>query len=311
MTAVTVIMPCRNAAKTLTQTWRSLKAQSFKDWNLIAIDDGSSDETPDLLAAMVRLDPRIRVIGGPERGVSAARNAALKVSDSPFVAFLDADDIWAPERLAMMLWKLNENPEVGIAYSRFAFFNKHPGDNETASTVPLGPLSVLNLLGENRVGTMSNVIVRREVIEQIGVFREDMTHGEDREWLVRAAAQSIVISGLDSLLLHYRTSPKGLSSDTAKMYAGWLESVKTAERFGMAPNGAGLRAAEAIYMRYLSRRALRLGMPARIAASYALRGAAKSPRGFFAERRRGLLTLGTALAGLVTPGTVKSALANR
>lgn len=311
MTAVTVIMPCRNAAKTLARTLRSLISQTCKDWELIAIDDGSSDETSDLLAAMARIDARIRVIGGPERGVAAARNAGLKIAQSEFVAFLDADDLWVPERLAMMLWKLKDSPEVGIAYSRFAFFNREPGDNETASTVPPAPLSVLDLLGENRVGTMSNVILRRDVLEKVSVFREDMTHGEDREWLVRAAAQGTVIAGLDSLLLHYRTSPSGLSSDTEKMYSGWLQSVRTARRFGKAPNGNNLRAAEAIYLRYLSRRALRLGMPPKVAAAYALRGAAKSPRGFFAERRRGMLTLCMALAGLLSPTTVKTALAHR
>ncbi len=311
MNAVTVIMPCRNAAATLASTLRSLRAQTCKNWTLIAVDDGSTDETAELLAAAARTESRIRVIGGPERGVSAARNAGIKIADSAFIAFLDADDIWAPDRLSMMLWKFKDCEEAGLIYSRFAFFTETPGDNNTESTVPRAPLSVTDLLGENRVGTMSNVIVRRDAIERIGAFREDMTHGEDREWLVRAAALGVQISGLDSMLLHYRTSVGGLSSDIGKMHDGWRESVRTAEKLGAAPDDSALQSAEAVYLRYLSRRALRLGMAPKTAAAYALRGAIKSPRGFFAERRRGVLTLGAALAGLVTPGSVKTALAHR
>lgn len=311
MPAVSVIMPCRNAAATLASTLRSLRAQTFQGWELIAVDDGSADETGELLAAAARFDRRVRVIGGPSRGVSAARNAGLRIARGDVIAFLDSDDIWTPERLAMLFWKLRETPDAGIVYSRFAFFNGEPGDNTTESTVPRGPLSVLDLLGENRVGTMSNVVVRRWAARQIGLFRENLTHGEDREWLVRAAALGIEIHGLDSLLLHYRTSAGGLSADTEAMHRGWRESVVTARRLGAVVTDAELRSAEAVYLRYLSRRALRLGMPPKTAAQYALRGAVKSPRGFFADKRRGALTISAAVAGLVAPATVQTVLANR
>jgi len=311
MPRVSVIIPCRNSAKTLASTFRSLMSQSLRDWEAIVIDDGSTDETAELLAATARTDRRFRIVEGKAKGASAARNLGMRHVRSDIIAFLDSDDIWEISRLSMMVDHLNEAPEVDIAYSRFAFFNAQPGDSPTISTVPSAPLGVLDLLKENLVGTMSNVVVRRGAFEAIGPFREDLTHGEDREWLVRAAAIGHVISGLDQTLLHYRTSVGGLSSDLTLMFAGWRASVDTARGFGALPSPRLMRAAEATYLRYLARRSLRLGFPAKVSTKFALQGALVSPGGFFEDKKRGALTLGAALASNIAPGAMRDALANR
>jgi len=308
---ISVIIPCRNSAKTVASTLGSLIAQTFKDWEAIIVDDGSTDETADLLAAIARTEKRIRVIGGGGNGASAARNLGLRVAKGNFVAFLDSDDVWEPSRLSMFQWFFNDNPDVDIAYSKFSFFNENPGDCPTQSTVPTVPLRVLDLLKENLVGTMSNVIVRRDAIEAIGVFREDMEHGEDREWLVRSAAKGFKICGINQTLLHYRTSIDGLSSELPKMLAGWLTSVETAKVHGALPSPREMRAARASYFRYLSRRSLRLGLAPSVATHYALKGILISPRGFFNDRKRGALTIGAALASNFAPTTMRAALANR
>jgi len=311
MPRISVIIPCRNSAQTLASTLGSLISQSFEDWEAIVIDDGSTDETAEILAAVARTDRRIRVIIGAAKGASAARNRGIRHAKSELIAFLDSDDIWESSRLSMMVWFLSENPKADIAYSRFAFFNKKPGDSPTFSTVPKMSLGVIDLLKENLVGTMSNVLVRRRAFDAIGPFREDMTHGEDREWLVRAAATGHAICGLSHILLHYRTTIGGLSSDLTKMFGGWRESVETARRYGALPNPSALKAAEASYLRYLARRSLRLGLSPKVSARLALKGVIKSPRGFFEDRKRGALTIGAALASNIAPNKTRSALANR
>lgn len=311
MSAISIVMPCHNCLSTIDQTIQSVQKQSFQDWTIIAVDDRSTDETRAKLEELARQDARIRVIDGPGKGASAARNTALKTAKADIIAFLDSDDIWEPERLALFHWHLTDTPATDIAYSRYAFFTDEPGDNLTVSTVPPQTLSVLDLLKENPVGTMSNLVVRRHVIERAGLFREDITHGEDREWLVRSAAHGCKIDGIDQTLLHYRTSQGGLSSDLEKMYDGWRHSVETAAALGALPPQTAIRSAEAVYLRYLSRRAMRLGLPPRVAASYAVKGAMHSPTGFFSDGKRGPLTLGSALAGLIAPHAMRDTLSNR
>ncbi len=312
MPAISIIIPCRNAARTLASTLGSLIAQSFQDWEAIVIDDGSTDETPELLAATARTDRRLRVVGGSGgRGPSAARNLGLRHATSDIIAFLDADDIWDRSRLAKMHQFLSRNADIDIAYSRFAFFSECPGDSPTVSTVPAAPLTVLALLKENLVGTMSNVVIRRAAMQRIGGLRSDLSHGEDREWLVRAAAKGARILGLDETLLYYRTSSSGLSSDLESMYDGWRESVATARSLASLPSVCEMRAAEAVYLRYLARRSLRLGLSPSVATGFAVRGALLSQKGFFNDRKRGALTLGAALAANIAPATVRSALSHR
>lgn len=311
MAHISVIIPCRNSAKTLASTLRSLIAQTFTDWEAIVVDDGSTDETADLIAAIARTEKRIRVVGSSGKGASAARNLGLRSAKSKLIAFLDSDDVWEPSRLSMFHWYFNDNPNAHIAYSQFAFFNEKPGDCPTRSTVPAAPLSVLDLLKENLVGTMSNVVVRTHALQAIGVFREDMEHGEDREWLVRAAAKGFNVCGVNQMLLHYRTSVGGLSSDLAKMFDGWCASVATAEAYEALPPPRDVRAAKASYFRYLARRSLRLGLAPSVATHYAVKGALISPGGFFDEKKRGALTIGAALASNLTPNTMRAALTNR
>ncbi len=309
--SITIIIPCYNSEKTLEHTFESIRAQTVDDWSIVAVNDRSTDSTPDILATLARKDARITVTEGSGKGASAARNKGLHGVTTDLVAFLDADDLWEPQRLATFMRLFGAKPDMDIAYSRYAFFGEKPGDNPTVSTVPTTPLSVLDLMRENSVGTMSNLVMRHSVLEQAGLFREDITHGEDREWLVRAAAHGLKIIGIDETLLHYRTSIGGLSTDLEKMYDGWRKSVQTATNLDALPPIHALKSAEAVYLRYLSRRALRLGMPPKTAVAYALRGIALSPRGFFSGGVRGPLTLGSALASLIAPRMMRYALANR
>jgi glycosyltransferase involved in cell wall biosynthesis len=111
---VTVVMPCFNAAATVEASIRSVQAQTRSDWQLIVVDDGSQDNTVDMIEAMG--DARIRLICQANAGVSAARNRALSEVSTPYVAFLDADDTWAPEFIQVMLDALIADAEAGIAY---------------------------------------------------------------------------------------------------------------------------------------------------------------------------------------------------
>ncbi|MEO1766695.1 glycosyltransferase family 2 protein [Thiobacter aerophilum] len=114
MPAISVIMPCYNAARFLPMSVGSVLAQTFSDWELIAVDDGSTDDTAEVLATLP--DPRIQIIRQRNRGLPASRNAGLEHATGQFVAFLDADDTWHPEFMEAMVRALETTDRSAIAY---------------------------------------------------------------------------------------------------------------------------------------------------------------------------------------------------
>jgi len=112
--SVSIVMPCYNAAARLPQSVASVLSQTFADWELIAVDDGSTDDTLSWLQA--RTDPRLRVHTQPNRGVSATRNVALGLARGQYIAFLDADDTWAPTFLATLFAALQARPDAVLTY---------------------------------------------------------------------------------------------------------------------------------------------------------------------------------------------------
>ncbi len=115
MPKVSVIMPAYNAARFITLAVESVLAQTLSDWEMIIVDDGSTDDTPRILAGIS--DPRIRVIHQPNGGEAAARNTALDLATGEYVAFLDADDLYRPNGLADLATYLDEHSEYGVVFS--------------------------------------------------------------------------------------------------------------------------------------------------------------------------------------------------
>ena len=119
-TALRVILPTHNRADVLSDAIQSALGQSFGDLELIVVDDGSSDATPDLMADWTRRDRRVRCLRQRQGGASAARNAGLALPDIPaVVAFLDSDDVWSADHLASSVKVLNECPDVGLVFARY------------------------------------------------------------------------------------------------------------------------------------------------------------------------------------------------
>lgn len=288
-----IIIPCFNAVTTLPATLASLQAQTLTDWEALLVDDGSSDATPAIIAEAALADPRLRLLRNPRKGPSAARNHAVMQAQGQIIAFCDADDLWAPQKLARMA-ALFAAPKTDAVYARIAFFREVPEDAAAFSTVPQGPLGITTLLGENPVCTMSNLCIRKTSFATSGGFDEMLVHNEDLEWLIRLAGMGMQIIGHDETLVWYRNNTFGLSADFKAMRAGRAQALATAQRFGarMDPR------AEAIYLRYLARRALRLDTGRMTALRFVLEGLCNSPAGFFSDVRRGALT---ALGALVAP----------
>lgn len=302
---ISVVMPCFNAAGTLEETLDSLRLQTLADWELVAVDDGSTDATGDILSKAAASDPRIKPVKIDNGGPSRARNlGALCHARAKVIAFLDADDVCAPERLERLVTAFEARPVSSAFYGRVAFFQHDPRQPDTVSTVRRRALSTHVLLGENPVCTTSNLAVRKSALRAVGGFDESLVHHEDVDLLLRLADGGARIDGIDEILVHYRTSQDSLSADLSAMRRGWWETLARFDhKTGI--DRATARQAEAIHLRYLARRALRLNRHPREAVSLAMSGLCRSPTAFFDIPRRGALTLGGSLLAPLLPSKLR------
>lgn len=302
MTAInfSVVVPLYNAANTIDMAIASVLAQTHNSYEIVLIDDGSSDDSLKVAMALSKEDHRFRVISTKNSGASATRNLGIQLSKGTFIAFLDADDIWDPTKLESH-WQLHcEQPELDGSYARISFLDCEAGpDARTTSSIVQGALQLAELIGENPICTMSNFVMARRQSGMFGLFREDMSHAEDQEWLARAVSNGAQIAGIDEALVGYRFSPDGLSTNLDAMYKGWL-SIAFRYR-----NQIPMRSVQAIYLRYLARRALRMGAPPGTAIRFVWKGLQCDRNAFFNDRKRGWMTLISAFAAPFLPRSAR------
>ena len=192
---VTIITPYLNGEAYLSAAIASVQAQTFGDWELLLVDDGSSDGGPHIAAQAAAADARIRLIApDPARnGAAAARNRALAAARGKYVAFLDADDLFEPVKLATEVAILERMPQIGWVYGPTLFW--WPSENrETIQDMRrqagrtyqppalLGPV-LLEQLGE--VSCICSVMIRRQAIEAVGGFEEGFKLYEDQRLWVK------------------------------------------------------------------------------------------------------------------------------
>ena len=298
----TVVMPVYNAAATLEATVASVLRQSCVSFELLAIDDGSSDDSLARLLDLAAEDERIRVIAIRNGGVSAARNLGIELARAPLIAFIDSDDLWDPGKLASHADLHRANPKAAASYARIAFIAQDAGDltgARTLSSLCPHPITLPDVLGENPVCTASNLVVRRTWFDVVGGFDEALSFAEDQEMVARIVAHGGHLAGIDAVLTGYRFSPDGLSANFSHMHEGWRQ---VACRY---LDGAAVTSLDALYCRYLSRRVLRSGRNPSLAMSYAVRGLQLDARAFLRERRRGLSTILGAIAAPALPQHIR------
>lgn len=176
---VSVLIPTYNCGRFLGQAIDSVLAQTFTDHEIIVVDDGSTDDT----ASVVARYPQVKYIQREHCGVSPARNAAIAAATGEIVVFLDADDLWLPEKLEKQVAYLDENPDCMLVFTKAENFYQ---DEKTEQGVRQQELFNSSL--ERCIITCA---IRRSVFEKYGVFRTDYPHGEDTQFMFRLS-----ISGL-------------------------------------------------------------------------------------------------------------------
>jgi glycosyltransferase involved in cell wall biosynthesis len=235
MPRVSIIIPTYNRAGYLTESVQSVLDQSFGDFELIVVDDGSTDNTKEAIESFK--DPHIRYIYQENRGISAARNTGIKHSSGEYVAFLDSDDLRLPRYLEKNVELLDSRPDIGIVFSDLYVF-----ESETESSLGSMWKGVLKyresylreiesgvrrpLAALFKDGPFSNAfIVRRQVLDEAGYYDESLPNGnEDFEFYVRVLLH-IRVGFVYEPLGRYRIHSDNLSGNCEKMYQGRIAVV--------------------------------------------------------------------------------------
>lgn len=229
---VSVVMAAKNYAKFLPQAVESVLAQTVADWELVIVDDGSTDGTAAAARAFLR-DNRVRYVGSDRLGQSRAKNLGVGLTRGEFVAFLDADDAWRPDKLERQL-PLFADGKVGVVYCGRAVIDEAGGLVDRPPDPPgprgrvLAPLFVYNSV------CFSSVVVRRRVFGHVGGFDPGRDLAIDYDFWLRVA-KHYEFAAVDADLVLYRTGHGNLSKKLSDRVATALSIMHRAEsRYGVA-----------------------------------------------------------------------------
>ncbi|MBX9627827.1 MAG: glycosyltransferase family 2 protein, partial [Gemmataceae bacterium] len=227
---VSVVMAARNYARFLPQAVESVFAQTVRDWELVIVDDGSTDATP-AAARPFLADRRVRYVRADRLGQSRAKNLGVGLTRGPFVAFLDADDAWHPDKLERQL-TLFAAPAVGVVHCGRTVIDE--AGRPVGRPAPAGPRGrvLAELFVYNSV-CFSSVVVRRRVFEHVGGFDPGRDLAIDYDFWLRVARHYMFEAVSDELVL-YRTGHGNLSRKLSDRVATALSITHRAEtRYGV------------------------------------------------------------------------------
>jgi len=250
---ISVVTPTYNSAAYLAATVESIRAQTFGDWELVLFDDGSSDGSVGVSEEFARQDSRIRAMIGNHGGISLTRNRGFQetLPESEFVTFLDSDDTWEPEALALLVDALERHPECpaayGLARAVDAEGRQFAGDDLMESMrhrreirggryvdLPVSaPTSFQAELVKNCVVTPGTSLVRRRVIESLGGFAPTTDPCEDWDMNLRIARHGGFFL-VDQVVLNWRRHPGSISSTAGNRWrraqlAVWKRAIESEE----------------------------------------------------------------------------------
>jgi glycosyltransferase involved in cell wall biosynthesis len=220
--AVSIVMPAFNVEPFIGGAIDSVCAQTFSDFELLVVDDGSTDGTADVVERQSRADRRVRFLRQDNGGLSTARNVALQQSRGEYIAILDSDDAWTPSFLASQIAILEARPDVDIVTANAWFLGGAlTGQPAGPSPDPRPDPDLRNLLqDETAVFIMS--VFRRRVYETIGGFDETFRSNEDYDFWIRAAIAGFRFVRNDKPAGYYRRRDGSLSADELRMLKGIL-----------------------------------------------------------------------------------------
>lgn len=226
MARVSIVVPAYNAERYVNGTLDSVLRQTFADWEVIFVDDGSTDRTPEIVASRwADFGHRLRYIRQDNRGLPAARNTAVRNSSAQYIALLDADDIWLEKRLERSVEALDRHPEAGLAHGPVYRIDADGKVCENPWRPPVKYLSgdiARNIYTRRAHILCPTVTFRRHCLERAGMFDETLRATEDRDLWFRIAQHYPVVY-VDEVLAYYRVTPTAMSQNPQRMRSAQMQ----------------------------------------------------------------------------------------
>jgi glycosyltransferase involved in cell wall biosynthesis len=214
---ISCIVPVFNGERYLAETLDSISAQTYRPLEIIVVDDGSTDGTA---AVAARYGDQIRYIRQDNAGAPGARNRGLSIAQGAFLAFLDSDDLWHPEKLTRQMKCFQDRPELDLCVTHIQNFwireleeeAKRFQNHRLRQTVP-GYVT-------------QTLLARRDLFDRIGAFDMRLQHGDAQDWFLRAAEKDTVIELLPDVLVYRRLHRSNYSRQISAALYDYLRIVK-------------------------------------------------------------------------------------
>ena len=198
---ISVIVPVYNMGRYLTDAVASIEAQGFDCVEIVVVDDGSTDETPEVI---VSLGDRVVAAHQPNRGPAAARNVGIDMASGELLAFLDADDLWPAGKIARQLERLEREPELDVVLGRIQYVALDGGEVPEIEFEDLDAKTLTHV-------HLGSGLYRRRAFELIGTFDESLQFSEDVDWFLRAREAQLRVAILPEITLVYRFHDANMS----------------------------------------------------------------------------------------------------
>jgi glycosyltransferase involved in cell wall biosynthesis len=222
---ISVVIPAYNCAKTIKQTRDSVLSQTYTDLELIVINDGSTDATLNIVSQIK--DSRIKLFSYPNAGGNVSRNRGINHAVGEFISFLDADDIWTPDKLATQLQTLQENPTTKVAYSWTDYIDENGKFVSSGTHISLNGNLYEQLLVKNFLENGSNPLICKDALLAVGGFDESLVAGQDWDMWLRLAREFNFVA-VPKVQILYRISANSLSSNLARQEKACLQVLNKA-----------------------------------------------------------------------------------
>ncbi len=230
MPAVSIIIPAYNTAKYIGEALDSVFAQTFTDYEVIVVNDGSPD-TPELEAALRPYGQQLQYLKKSNGGAASARNAGIRLARGEFVVMLDSDDIWLPEYLQRQMAAITASPDIAVSYTNAMLFGDSPlAGQDFMSIFPSEGEVTFKSMIEEKVHVVGTSMARRKVIIDAGYYDETLPTSEDFDLWLRIAHKGWRIVYTKDPLFRYRRRAGCLSDDQIGFWSNFERVMERVER---------------------------------------------------------------------------------
>lgn len=310
-----IVIPIYNVEEYLCDSLKSVLLQSFSNFEVLMVNDGSKDNSVNICKQFTEKDDRFRLIEQENRGLSGARNTGIRHAKGTFIAFLDGDDLWHKDKLKAHYYLHQLNSDVSMSYSQSKLINM---DNESINlqqTPKINNITISDLYCRNPIGNGSSAVIKTVVLKKIGFycqkhhadiqfFDESLTQSEDVEcWMRLFTITNLKMKGLAYPLTVYRINIQGLSSDYKKQLLNWLKMNTKVRNYNPNLIKQYRHKALAYQLRYISRWAI-IKNKKKESICYIFKAIRIYPNILIEEPTRTIVTLGSSLLLIILPKTV-------